>query len=136
MKPYLLTGLLFCFYGAGVYAEEVDCDKAANTLEINYCAGQKVAQAEQQMQTYLAKSKSRHASDPEFITALDASQQAWQQYADAHCSAIYSYWREGSIRGVMHASCMEKVTKQRTHELWSNYLTYMDSTPPVLPEPK
>ncbi|EPH6367104.1 lysozyme inhibitor LprI family protein, partial [Vibrio cholerae] len=27
------------------------------------------------------------------------------------------------------------LTRQRTYEIWKNFLTYMDSTAPVLPEP-
>ncbi|RJG40073.1 DUF1311 domain-containing protein [Motilimonas pumila] len=133
----MMLGWLFTACMASAFAsEEIDCDNAVNTLQINDCAGQKAELAAQEMATYLAKSKSHNSSDAELIKAIDASQQAWQTYADAHCNAVYTYWREGSIRGVMHATCMEKMIKQRTHALWSNYLTYMDSTAPVLPEPQ
>ena len=49
--------------------------------------------------------------------------------------SVYTQWRDGAIRGIMAISCKTKLTKQRTHDLWENFLTYMDSTPPVLPEP-
>ncbi|MDE0552455.1 hypothetical protein OU793_24315, partial [Vibrio sp. VP6] len=58
-----------------------------------------------------------------------------QAYMSSHCDSVYTQWRDGTIRGVMAISCKTKLTKQRTHELWENFLTYMDSTPPVLPEP-
>ncbi len=37
---------------------------------------------------------------------------------------------------VMAGSCLLDMTKKRTHEIWETYLTYMDSTPPILKEPE
>jgi len=115
---------------------EIDCDKALSTLDINYCAGVDLKAAELEMATYLAKSKEQYQDDTELIKAIDAAQTSWSLYAKAHCNSIYTMWREGSIRGVMSLTCMTKATKSRTHEIWENFLTYMDSTPPILSEPK
>jgi hypothetical protein len=32
-------------------------------------------------------------------------------------------------------SCQIKLTQLHTHTIWLEWLTYMDSTPPILPEP-
>ena len=29
-----------------------------------------------------------------------------------------------------------QLIQQRTHQIWSDFLTYMDSTPPILPKPE
>jgi uncharacterized protein YecT (DUF1311 family) len=87
------------------------------------------------MSSYLTMSKEHNSYDPELIKSIDVAQKAWSLYAEAHCDSIYTMWREGTIRGVMHLNCKTKITKLRTHELWENFLTYLDSTPPVLPEP-
>ena len=36
----------------------------------------------------------------------------------------------------MHGKCLLEQTRRRTHDVWKAYLTFMDSTPPLLPEPK
>jgi len=105
-------------------------------LKINYCAGVELDKAETEMNTYLTKSKEHNGYDMELVKSIELAQKAWTNYANAHCDAIYTQWREGSISGLMSLSCKTKVTKQRTHEIWANFLTYMDSTPAVLPEPE
>ena len=35
----------------------------------------------------------------------------------------------------MNLGCMIEATRARTHDIWTDYLTYVDRTPPVLPEP-
>tara|TARA_R110001583_G_scaffold48129_3_gene150587 strand:+ start:798 stop:1205 length:408 start_codon:yes stop_codon:yes gene_type:complete len=134
MKKFIF--LMFAIYSSFAVSDEIDCNKAVSTLDINDCAGVELNKAELEMANYLAKSKEQNSYDKELITAIEKAQQAWQTYAEAHCDSIYTMWREGSIRGVMFLSCKTKLTKQRTHEIWSNFLTYMDSTSPVLPEPK
>ena len=49
--------LIFAIYSTSAVSDDVDCAKAINTIEINYCAGVKLANAEQEMNTYLSKSK-------------------------------------------------------------------------------
>lgn len=133
MGKYLVL-LLACF-PVSLPAEEPDCEKAMTTLDINYCAGLEQEAAEQEMQRYLEKSLERHSDDTELVAAIKQAQEAWQAYANAHCDSIYTMWREGTIRGVLSISCKTKLIRKRTHELWSDFLTYMDSTEPVLPEP-
>ncbi|WP_083835117.1 lysozyme inhibitor LprI family protein [Alishewanella jeotgali] len=59
----------------------------------------------------------------------------WQAYRLSHCNSVYMQWRDGSIRGVMAFSCKTQLTKQRSHDIWKNFLSYMDGTPAILPEP-
>ncbi|WP_086983907.1 lysozyme inhibitor LprI family protein [Vibrio aphrogenes] len=114
---------------------EVDCQAPQNTVEINECAMDKLKQATQELDKYFAASLEQHAEDKELVKAIEVAQNHWQQYMQAHCSSVYTQWRDGTIRGVMAASCKTQLTKQRTHEIWETFLTYMDSTPPVLVEP-
>ena len=118
-------------------AEEpsLDCDNAMTTLEINQCAAVQLESAQSELSQYVEASVNHHADDPELVAAIEDSQQAWEAYAAAHCEAVHAQWREGSIRGVMALTCKTQLTQQRTHTVWASFLTYMDSTPPVLPEP-
>jgi len=120
----------------------LDCREAMTTLEINDCAAKDVATQEARMATYLAASVEvlrTEAEGPEqaktVIAELQASQKAWQAYADSACGTVYTRWQSGSIRNLMALTCRERLTQQRTHTLWTDYLLYLDDTPPDLPEP-
>ena len=114
----------------------LDCENAITTLDINQCATIELKSANTEMLAYLEKSYQHYDYDPTLIKAIKFAQKDWQNYMTSHCDSVYTQWRSGTIRGVMAISCKTKLTKQRTHEIWQNFLIYMDSTPPVLPEPK
>ena len=133
MKSLLV--LLSLLSSVAMADQALDCDHVITTNDINTCKAQEVAEAEQTMQTYLDASLERFAKDEVVVTAIHSAQQQWIAYRDAHCGAVYDLWREGTIRGAMLLGCKLRITHERTHALWRNYLTYMDSTPPLLPEP-
>lgn len=137
MKSRLLLALSSLVLTATVSAEEAafDCNNAVNTLQINECASIELDSAKKELSKYLDTSFEHNSYDPELVKAIKVAQNDWQAYMSSHCDSIYTQWREGTIRGVMYISCKTKLTKQRTHEVWANFLTFMDSTPPVLPEP-
>ncbi|NOH31980.1 DUF1311 domain-containing protein [Vibrio chagasii] len=137
MNRFIPMLILMCFSHSVLAGEKtVDCDNAMNTLEINHCAALELESAQVELDKYLAASFEHNADDVELVDAIKGAQESWQAYMTAHCDSVYTQWRDGSIRGLMALSCKTKLTKQRTHEVWENFLTYMDSTPPVLPEPK
>ena len=113
-----------------------------NTIEINDCMSAQLASAEAELKRYLAavrtRLKSEAIDDPDAGVALaeiDKAETAWQAYRAAQCDAVYDYWKAGTIRGAMSLTCEIDLTRQHTHTVWSAWLTYMDSTPPILPEP-
>jgi hypothetical protein len=53
----------------------------------------------------------------------------------SECGAVYKNWIGGSIRGSMALNCQDRLTRMRTYTIWLHWLTYMDSTPPLLPRP-
>ncbi|WP_061038404.1 lysozyme inhibitor LprI family protein [Vibrio coralliirubri] len=134
----LISALIAVCFTFSALADEgvVDCENAMNTIEINQCAAIELESAQAELDKYLAASFERNAYDAELVASIKKAQESWQAYMTAHCDSVYTQWRDGSIRGVMALSCKTTLTKQRTHEVWANFLTYMDSTPPVLPEPK
>jgi uncharacterized protein YecT (DUF1311 family) len=134
MNKYLWT---FLFLPLVVFGEEeVDCEKAVTTIEVNICVMQEADRANADLEVYINKAKERFSSEKGIIDTLDKSQQAWLVYRKAHCDAVYEQWSGGTIRGAMFGGCMLKLTKLRTHVIWQDYLTYMDSTEPLLPEPR
>ncbi|EGR0199959.1 lysozyme inhibitor LprI family protein [Vibrio alginolyticus] len=135
MNKYLIIILASLSFGALAAEESIDCNNAMTTIEINQCGAIELESAQVKLDKYLRTSFEHSSHDPELIAAIKLAQQDWQAYMSSHCDSVYTQWRDGTIRGIMAISCKTKLTKQRTHELWENFLTYMDSTPPVLPEP-
>jgi uncharacterized protein YecT (DUF1311 family) len=134
MKKY--TVLFLSIFSYLVHAEEIDCKNAITTYEMNVCAGREMEAADAELDKYLTKAKHKYSEEKRVVDLLVKSQEAWLAYRKVYCDGIYEMWSSGTIRGVMYGSCMVQLTKQRTHKIWEDYLTYMDSTPPLLPEPK
>jgi uncharacterized protein YecT (DUF1311 family) len=93
------------------------------------------------MARYLAAAEERaRAMDEESPDAhspawLEASQSAWTAYASIVCAGVYDQWKGGTIRTVMASACWQDLIRERTHRIWADNLVFMDSTPPLLPEP-
>lgn len=68
-------------------------------------------------------------------TELRDAQRAWIAYRDAECGAVFTNGYPGTIARTMAADCSDRLTRTRTHAIWAHWLTFADSTPPVLPEP-
>ena len=130
-----------------VTADNVDCD-GANTIEINACMSSELVAAESVMAKYLAASRERFLRNlesgfnddtaegkAEALANFGAAQENWRAYRESHCGSVYYYWRGGTIRGAMYLGCSIDMAKKRTWQLWQDWLTYPDSTPPILPEP-
>ena len=115
-------------------SEPMDCKTAYTTIEINQCATLELDNITKNMSTYLQAVFEQHNHDAELVEAIKLSQKAWLQYRNAHCDAVYTQWRSGTIRGFMAISCKTELIEQRTYELWKTFLKN-DQTDPVLPEP-
>ncbi|MCB0336212.1 MAG: DUF1311 domain-containing protein [Bdellovibrionales bacterium] len=133
MKRILL--LLLSVFLFSLNAEEIDCSKAISTPEINACAAKELAAKEKVLEDYLEKAYELKKPEQKVVQSLKESQTTWLRYRKSYCSGVYELWSGGTIRGAMYNGCMIRLTKERTHIIWSDYLTYMDSTPPALPEP-
>jgi uncharacterized protein YecT (DUF1311 family) len=113
-----------------------------STLEINNCLSGQLDAANAVLKRYVATARARIASDTSdpaatktTLAAFDKAEALWGQYREAECDAVYDNWIAGTIRGAMSLNCQIDLTMRHTHNVWANWLTYMDSTPPVLPEP-
>ncbi len=115
------------------------CRNAATTIDMNDCLAAEVAKATTVLDHYRKAARARIAADTATSTsvlpAFDAADAQWRRFAEANCSAVYTLWEGGTIRGAVAATCQIRLVRLRTHELWGEWLTNMDSTPPVLPEP-
>ena len=69
------------------------------------------------------------------LAQLRTSQRTWLRFRDAECEAVAASWRPGSIASTMQGECVDRLTRARTRTIWASWLTYADSTPPILPRP-
>ena len=95
-----------------------------------------IDQLRKRMELYLDKARERFAKDKKLLQLIDESQKRWEAYTDAEYAAVYQYWGDGSMAGVAAQDSLKQLIRFRTYVIWENYLTFMDSTPPLLPEPK
>lgn len=137
MVKYLSLFSLFLISMNGSADLEPDCENALQTVEINECRAIELSSAEDKMERYFQASLQRLADnkDNETITDLKSSQISWKAYRENYCDAVYSRWREGTVRDAMNLRCRLRLTRQRTHDIWSDFLTFIDRTPAILPEP-
>lgn len=116
--------------------DPLDCP-GMTTYDMNRCAAADLDTTQVRLDRYVIAARARNV-DPDsaaILAAFDASQSAWKSYAESECNAVYERWKGGTIRGVMTLGCQIDLIDSRTHVIWENWLQYMDSTPPVLPEP-
>jgi uncharacterized protein YecT (DUF1311 family) len=116
------------------------------TLDTNRCFSGRLERADSDLARYAAAVRARLKQEAAEATSGDtsaadaakgfeAAEKLWSGYREAECGAVYSYWSGGTIRDVEELDCQIKLTRLHTHSIWLQWLTYMDSTPPILPEP-
>ncbi|MEA5445347.1 lysozyme inhibitor LprI family protein [Gammaproteobacteria bacterium AB-CW1] len=135
MRKTVFVVLFGAAFSAVAADKTLDCDNPKTTLQVNECAAMALDASREEMAAYLEASLEHNGFDPELVEAIESAQEQWDNYVDSHCGSVYTQWRDGTIRDAKALSCKTRLTRQRTHEIWLNFLTYMDSTPPVLPEP-
>lgn len=129
-----ISELLFDFERQREIAPNL-CANEPTTIDMNECHAARRANASDRYDRYLAAALERVADNAELQAELRAADSAFQAYREAECGAVFTEWQEGTIRTVMTIDCDIALYDQRTHTVWENWLTYMDSTPADLPEP-
>lgn len=132
-----IVGLILAFATLPTFASDTaqDCENAMSTMEINQCAQLELETAEAEMHRYLVAALNRHEADATLVESIQQAQELWEGYRQAHCDAVYTQWRDGTIRGVMSLSCKKQLTQARTHTLWESFLVTMEGES-LLPEPE
>lgn len=125
--------LLFRFDRAARASGSVDCD--GTTLAMNDCMAGIRERASARKDRYLAAAVARHADRSDLTAMIRKSDADFEAYREAECAAVYKNWEEGSIRNAMALTCDIALIDERTRTIWQTWLTYMDSTPAILPAP-
>ena len=119
-----------------IAAREVRPNCDGSTIEINACFAERLKRSEATLQRYETAAVVRNFDNSAVRLGLDASKVAFEAYRRTECATVYEAWKDGTIRVQMSLSCQIDLTDERTHYVWEHWLQYMDSTPPILPEPK
>ncbi|MEM6476639.1 MAG: DUF6265 family protein [Pseudomonadota bacterium] len=113
------------------------CD--GTTYAINQCLARIRDKAAQREKRYFDAAIMNGPGLPKQVTLLERSMRAAQSAAEAmrkeECGSVYEQWKDGTIRNAMALRCEIRLIDQRTHDIWRNWLTFQDSSEPVLPEP-
>ncbi|QPK61844.1 DUF1311 domain-containing protein [Methylomonas sp. LL1] len=103
--------------------DEIKCNEAGNQLELNACASDDFAKADQELnQTYQALIK-KEADAPLFISKLRLAQKAWLSFRDADLEARFACAEEdvricwGSMYPLLLLSSKAELTRERTRQL-------------------
>ena len=130
--------LLFNFSRMREQQSSPGCD--GTTLAINQCLAavrERAAKREKQyFEAAIAGRTGLTARMTERERLMRAAQAHAGEYRKKACAAVYEEWKDGTIRNAMMLRCEIRLIDHRTHDIWQNWLTFMDSTPPLLPEPK
>jgi uncharacterized protein YecT (DUF1311 family) len=114
-------------------------DCGGNTLEMNACLSAMLDRAQRRLDDYQQTAIDRYSADEgngdAIVLGIQASQSAFEAYRSIECSTVYEDWKDGTIRSAMELGCRIQLTDERTHTIWRNWLRYVDSTPPLRPEP-
>ena len=130
----LLAALVF-----SQYAQSWDCDEVSGAMsQMIACGADEVHAARVQLNEYLdaARAETFVAGDGSGESAyLEASQSAWEAYADIQCRADAARHSGGMIETISFQGCLREMTRERTQAIWHLYLRGNEVRPPVLPEP-
>lgn len=108
------------------------------TPAVEACLSARMTKADGELARYLAAARGRLRRDREpdaTVRAFEAAERAWIRYRDAECGAVYVHWSGGTIRNAEAISCRIQLSQLHAHTVWRQWLTYADTTPPILPEP-
>lgn len=132
----MLSLFALAMVAAGSPAQSDVCP-GNTTPEVNACLGSEYSQADMDLNKYYkaAIQQLRTQFSEDAVRELISAQKAWITYRDSECRAIRDKHRGGTIASSMEASCLIRTTRLRTYLIWRNWLTYPDSTPPLLPRP-
>lgn len=148
VRKAVLAALLSAAASGSAWADSVDeaqasadseapaCSTAMTTPEINQCLRGVYDRAEERRASYLAAAIEHHKERTALVASIEKSSAAFAEYRKAECGAVYDSYGYGTLRSAAYLDCATRLTDERTHTIWQNWLTFGDSTEALLPEPE
>ena len=129
-EPWPFATLLLCslvpvFLLEPATAQTVNCTTPTSQAEMSICAGRDYEAADAELNAAYKKARAAMKSyDAELpadrrgnAKALLEAQRAWIPYRDAACEAEGFPFQGGTIRPMIIAECLARLTRQRTDDL-------------------
>lgn len=140
-----LGAVLLCLLGNAAHADPCGDKFGASSFEGNRCRDALADAQDAALETYLQAAEaqvSKMTEDlppvtgmPRQLPDLRAAQKTWEAYRTVQCGDVYLFWIDGTYRYEAAFACHQQLARERMHDLWLAYLTFLDGAPPVLPEP-
>lgn len=125
--------LIFTFDAIRPQTGSYGCD--GTTAAINDCLADVLSRSKERHARYRETAIGENAASERLAALIRESDAAFETHREAECGAVYEHWKEGTIRTAMWLRCAIRMTDQRTRGIWQNWLTFQDSSLPILPEP-
>jgi len=128
---------MLAFSALAVAVSNVAPCPGTSTLQVNACFDARFKETDTDLNRYFhaALRRARKESGGHTVQRFVQAQRSWMAYRDAECGSVFDYWSGGTIRVSMELDCRIRLTRLRTYTIWREWLTYPDSTPPLLPRP-
>jgi uncharacterized protein YecT (DUF1311 family) len=122
MKRTLLAAMLSCAALSAVAAAQTrqaddPCRDPQSQAEMNMCAAKRFKAADAELNRVYNRLVSKLGDDAGQLVKLKTAETSWLKYRDDNCDYEDSFFEGGSMRPLIHSSCMERMTKARTTEL-------------------
>lgn len=95
--------------------QKTPCDDAGSQHEMTRCANSAYTAADKELNEVYRRLTAK--LDAEARASLKAAEAAWLKYRDANCEYESSFYRGGTMRPMVHAFCLARVTRARAEEL-------------------
>jgi uncharacterized protein YecT (DUF1311 family) len=124
------------FIALALAVEAAPCP-GASTMQVNACFDARLKKSDAVLNQYfqVALKRARRESGGDTAQRFIRAERSWVAYRDSECASVFDYWSGGTIRVTMERDCRIRLNLLRTYAIWSDWLTYPDSTPPLLPRP-
>jgi uncharacterized protein YecT (DUF1311 family) len=106
-------------------------------IAVNACLNARLEQSDAALNRYYetALRRIRRENGAKVAQEFVRAERSWIVYRDSECKSVFDRYG-GTIRVSVGLDCSIRLTRLRTYAIWRDWLTYVDSTPPLLPRPE
>lgn len=126
MKKYFMFCLFITSISSSFVAlsdeEEVDCDNASTTYEMNYCLRVELKAADEKLDYYIKEARVFYSDRGSMADTIETTYQKWTEYRFSYCSAVGAVYAGGTISGVMYYACMTNMSYRFINNFWDDFI--------------
>lgn len=130
--------------GVEVFAINCHGMPQQTTIDMDECQAKKLRELDWVLNKYQSaiverisgENKDNPAYKQRLVSAYEEEAQAWSALINAASKSVDVDFEGGTISSSMYNERRVRLSELQIHDMWQNWLTYMDSSPALLPEPK